>query len=97
VSHNGSSVSQPGRDAARLRRLPSIGGLLAWPIATGVFFAIVTIVAVPWTGGDARVLVTGALVGLAMFAANAIAIYVAHTAPRVTRVPQGAARPPGRE
>jgi hypothetical protein len=56
--------------------------LIAWPIATGVFFGVVTMLLVRWGAGNAEALVIGVLVGLAMFTVNAIALSLLHGPPR---------------
>jgi hypothetical protein len=78
AEHFESSASQPGRNAARLRRRSPTHGFVAWPIATGVFFGVVTARLVHWGAGEARAVVSGALVGLLTFSAYAFALSTLH-------------------
>jgi hypothetical protein len=57
-------------------------GIVIWPLVSGAFFGLVATVLALRGGGAGRAIAIGALVGGAMFAANAIAVSVAQAAAR---------------
>jgi hypothetical protein len=77
---------------ARQRRRLIASGIVICPLISGVFFGLIAALLVLRNGDSGRAIAIGVLVGGAMFASNAIALCVVHTAARPHATPKPSPR-----
>src|SRR6185295_9281277 len=81
LRREGSVAVQPGQTAARLHRARMhrrivAASIVIFPLLSGVFFGVITGLAVLSSGGFEHAMVMGALVGGIMLTSNAIALCI---------------------
>jgi ABC-type uncharacterized transport system permease subunit len=84
-------VGMSNRTTRHRRRLVA-AGIVVCPLISGVFFGLIAALLVIRNGDRGRAFEIGLLVGGAMFAANAIALCVLHSAARAGTTPKPSPR-----